>query len=405
MELQDIVRRLRMKQSIKAIKRETGKHRRVIRRVLELAEQEGWLDAERELPSEHELQEVYHEQRGGEDGRGHPLDARRDQIEGWRGVEYSETTVRRYIHRQFPAPVRPVMRRETKPGEVLEVDFGHLGSPGMPPRARGGAPGCSQAGCATVAGPIARWSSIRSRRPSSPATCTPSSGSAAVIVASFEDPLVNRAYRELALHYGFLISPCLPRRPEHKGGVEGDIKYVKRNFLPLFREAEKERGRDTPDAGELAEELERWNRESCDQHVVQKVGRTPLELFESEEAQALRPLPMTRWDPVVCKELSVGPDWRVQFDKAFYTVPYRLIGERVLVLGSSQVVRIFLDFQEVTAHPRAKQAWQVMRRPQHAPPELEDGQIQFRFAREHGYFDTDHAAQTPQESGTPAWKN
>ena len=143
MELQDIVRRLRMKQSIKAIKRETGKHRKVIRRVLELAGQEGWLDAERELPSEHELQEVYHEQRGGEDSRGHPLDAHRDQIKRWhregysflvihkllqeRGVEYSETTVRRYIHRQFPAPVRPVMRRETKPGEVLEVDFGHLG--------------------------------------------------------------------------------------------------------------------------------------------------------------------------------------------------------------------------------------------------------------------------------------
>ena len=41
MELQDIVRRLRMKQSIKAIKRETGKHRRVIRRVLQLAQQEG----------------------------------------------------------------------------------------------------------------------------------------------------------------------------------------------------------------------------------------------------------------------------------------------------------------------------------------------------------------------------
>ena len=144
MELQDIVRRLRMKQSIKAIKRETGgKHRRVIRRVIELAGQEGWLDAERELPSEHQLQKIYHEQRGGEDGRCHPPDARPDQIEGWRedgysflvihkllqerGVEYSETTVRRYIHRHFPPPVRPVMRRETKPGEVMEVDFGHLG--------------------------------------------------------------------------------------------------------------------------------------------------------------------------------------------------------------------------------------------------------------------------------------
>ena len=32
-----------------------------------------------------------------------------------RGVKCSETTVRRYIHRHFPSPVRPVMRRETKP--------------------------------------------------------------------------------------------------------------------------------------------------------------------------------------------------------------------------------------------------------------------------------------------------
>ena len=89
MELQDIVYRLRMKQSIKAIKRETGKHRRVIRRVLQLAEQEGWLDEQQELPSEQQLQEVYHEQRIGEEGRQHPLDAHREQIEGWGKEGYS----------------------------------------------------------------------------------------------------------------------------------------------------------------------------------------------------------------------------------------------------------------------------------------------------------------------------
>ena len=78
-----------MQQSIKAINRETGKHRRVIRRILELAEHEGWLDAERELPSEQQLQELYHEQRGGADGGRHPLDARRDQIRGWHREGYS----------------------------------------------------------------------------------------------------------------------------------------------------------------------------------------------------------------------------------------------------------------------------------------------------------------------------
>ena len=43
-KLQDVVNRLRMKQSIKAIKHETGKHRSMIRRLLLLAEQQGWLD-------------------------------------------------------------------------------------------------------------------------------------------------------------------------------------------------------------------------------------------------------------------------------------------------------------------------------------------------------------------------
>ena len=98
MELQDIVRRLRMEQSIKAIKRETGKHRRVIRKVLELAEQEGWLEAERELPSEAQLQEVYHEQCAGEEGRSHPLDERRDQMKEWSEEGYSFVVIHPLLH-------------------------------------------------------------------------------------------------------------------------------------------------------------------------------------------------------------------------------------------------------------------------------------------------------------------
>jgi len=34
--------------------------------------------------------------------------------------------------------------------------------------------------------------------------------------AALYDPVVQRAYRECAEHYGFLISPCRPRTPEHK---------------------------------------------------------------------------------------------------------------------------------------------------------------------------------------------
>jgi transposase len=62
---------------------------------------------------------------------------------------------------------------------------------------------------------------------------------AAIVRASFESPLVNRAYRSLAQYYGFLVSACPPASPELKGGVEIDVKYVKGNFLPLFTERQK----------------------------------------------------------------------------------------------------------------------------------------------------------------------
>src|SRR6266511_3789941 len=55
---------------------------------------------------------------------------------------------------------------------------------------------------------------------------------AAITKACWDDPQVQQAYRECAEHYGFLIAPCRPRTPEHKGKVEqGGVHYVKRNFL------------------------------------------------------------------------------------------------------------------------------------------------------------------------------
>jgi transposase len=55
---------------------------------------------------------------------------------------------------------------------------------------------------------------------------------AGVVKADWDDPEVQQSYRGCAEHYGFLISPCRPRTPQHKGKVEqGGVHYVKRNFL------------------------------------------------------------------------------------------------------------------------------------------------------------------------------
>jgi len=52
-------------------------------------------------------------------------------------------------------------------------------------------------------------------------------------------------------------------------------------------------------------------------------------------------------------------------------VPYRLIGQRVLVMGNSTTVRVYLNGEEITMHLRATQDWQYVWKAEHAPPQME----------------------------------
>jgi len=61
----------------------------------------------------------------------------------------------------------------------------------------------------------------------------------------------------------------------------------------------------------------------------------------------------------------------VQFQKAFYSVPYRLIGARVIVMGSTSTVRIYHEGEEVTLHLRATRDWEYVWKAEHAPPQME----------------------------------
>lgn len=399
-ELQDIVQRLRLGHSVKAIHRQTGRHKTVIRAIRALAIREGWLGATCELPSEGEIARLYEQTLSAVHQAVHPLEAYDEQIQEWlrkkysfqvihrllnqMGVTVSESTVRRWIHHRHPQLPSPVIVRATIPGEVMEVDFGYLETYWDRQSAKqrkvwffSGRLRHSRRAYREIAFDQTQGTFFGCHIHAFeffggvPKSVVADNLKAAIVRASYENPLVNRAYRRLAEHYGFLISACPPFSPELKGGVESDVKYVKRNFLPLFTESQKQRGHAPGLVEELIQDLERWNVEVCDTHVVQKVGRSPLEIFEQEEVAALRALPPSRWDPVIYKEASVGPDWRVQFQKAFYSVPYRLIGQRVLVMGNSATVRVYLAGEEITMHLRAPRDWHYVWKAEHAPPQME----------------------------------
>ncbi len=61
------------------------------------------------------------------------------------------------------------------------------------------------------------------------------------------------------------------------------------------------------------------------------------------------------------------PDYHIEVARAYYSVPYRLIGERVNVRLTAHAVEVFHAGQIVASHPRAKARAQRLTRRSHRP--------------------------------------
>jgi hypothetical protein len=96
-----------------------------------------------------------------------------------------------------------------------------------------------------------------------------------------------------------------------------------------------------------------------------------VDIFGEEEQATLKPLPPSRWDEVSWAKHKVQETWRIQYDRAFYSVPFQYIGNTVIVYATSTQVEIYLGEKEIARHARARYTWQYVRNPLHAPPEPE----------------------------------
>jgi hypothetical protein len=65
------------------------------------------------------------------------------------------------------------------------------------------------------------------------------------------------------------------------------------------------------------------------------------------------PLPVTPFERPLWKECTVHPDHHIVFDKSYYSLPTRFIGNKVWVKGTAKIVEIFRDHERVKMHPRS----------------------------------------------------
>lgn len=393
LDIRTVIHRLREGHSDRRIGREVKMDRSIVKKIRVLSILHQWLDTSSTMPTDGEISKFWNAP--SKTQKQHPLDLYLDDLEQWKKEGYSAVvmhqvlkdqcscdaqTIRRYLNKHFPDQVDPVMVRNTIPGQDLDIDFGYLGKflddEGVIRKAwvfSFRLRHSRRAYREVVLDQSAKTFLLAHIRAFEwfggiPKNLILDNCKAAIIQCTIDNDMIRRSYQELAEHYGFIISPCLPRTPEHKGGVEGDMKYTKSNFLPCFLIRQKEKNIATPELKELIEALIRWGSEVADTHIIHGVGRSPLEIFNSEEKKALRPLPASRWELTAWSQNIVRRDWRIMFDSSYYSVPYELIGQSVQVCATTSLVRIFHDYKEVAYHERSKKKWEFKRKAEYAPP-------------------------------------
>jgi transposase len=395
-QIRDVIHRLRNKKSQRCVSRETGIDRSLVKKIYELATVNHWLDSTSPIPNDEEIAKVWNVKAKKQN---HILDDYYDELKQWHNAGYTAVVmqnllkdkcscdiqaIRRYLSSHFPKPIEPIMVRPTFPGEDMDVDFGYLGrfldernvekkTWIFSARLRHSRKAyrevvVNQKAATFFACHVHAFEYFNGVSKNIILDNT----KAAIIQSTKDNDMVSRSYQEMAEHYGFIINPCLPRTPEHKGGVEGDMKYVKINFLPFFHEKQKDKGIKRSTICDLAEALEKWGREVADVHIIHGVGRSPLEIFKTEEEKILRPLPNKRWELTSWSQCTVRRDWRIMHESAYYSVPYRLIEKTVQVCATNSFIRIFYDHQEVAFHEIAKEKWEYKRKTEHAPPLKEE---------------------------------
>ena len=193
-----------------------------------------------------------------------------------------------------------------------------------------------------------------------PKVVVPDNLKAAVFKADRFDPGLNRTYAEMAGHYGTAILPARPRKPRDKAKVEVAVQVAQRWVLARLR------NRRFFSLAELNAAIRRLLDE-LNMRVMRGYGASRADLFATLDRPHLQPLPPEPYAFARWKRARVAPDYHVEVDCSWYSVPFGLIRQEVDVRVCGAVVEIFHKGQRVASHPRRPGRRAHVTVPEHMP--------------------------------------
>jgi transposase len=268
------------------------------------------------------------------------------------GLAVGISSFRLYVGAEFPDnSLRDrvtVMRPGVDAGEEAQIDYGHLGSWADPASGRVRRvwafvmvlacsrhmfvrPVLSLDAASWVAAHVEGFTFFGG----CPRRLVPDNLATGVDRPDLYDPKINRAYGELAAHYGCLVDPARRLKPKDKPRVERPMPYVRDSFW---------RGREWLDEAHMQRDARRWCVEVAGRrHHRSLEGAEPLAVFAAVEADALIGLPAARFELAGWSTPKVGPDCHIKVGKSLYSVPWVYIGRRVDARETGGLVEVFSD--------------------------------------------------------------
>jgi len=174
------------------------------------------------------------------------------------------------------------------------------------------------------------------------------------------EPGINRTYQDLADHYGFVVLPTRVRKPRDKAKVEVAVLIVERFVLAKLR------NRRFFSLAELNEGV-RECVAAINAKTMRKLGKSRAELLETIERPALKGLPSDPYRYAEWKRCGVAPDYHVEIDTHYYSVPFRLLRETVDARLTHTTVEIFHKGTRVASHVRSGLRNRHTTIPEHMP--------------------------------------
>ena len=195
-----------------------------------------------------------------------------------------------------------------------------------------------------------------------PACIVPDNLKSAVTRANKYEPFINEQFASFASHYDTSIMPARPVKPKDKSLVEGAVNITYTRIYAALRDEEfySIQALNAAIKGLLV---------SYNNTPFQKKQFSRSELFLEIEKPALKPLPIERYELREYKTATLQKNCHVYFkpDKNYYSAPHALIGKKVKLILTQNVVEIYHAQTRIALHLRSRKPFAYTTIKEHMP--------------------------------------